>query len=109
MALAYGKPLLLCSQEPRRHPYFMIGDMQMSFWADEDELAAVVRRWVEANGPSVARRVFNHELPSPVIAPPRFTYDPGQGFVGPGLRYAGAESDGPAGARRPARRRASRR
>ena len=49
MAVAYERPLLLCSQEPRRYPYFSIGDMQMSFWLTEDELEAATRDWIALN------------------------------------------------------------
>ena len=38
MTIAYGRKLMLCSQEPRRDPYFSIGDMQMTFWSTEADL-----------------------------------------------------------------------
>src|SRR5207253_1002863 len=65
MAVAYERPLMLCSQEPRRYPYFSIGDMQMTFWLTEDELAAGVREWIALNRHAVARRVLNHQLSAP--------------------------------------------
>ena len=83
MAVAYERPLMLCSQEPRRVPYYSIGDMQMTFWAAEDELEADVKNWIRMHRAQVARRVFNYELPSPRIARPVFTYDPARRYVGP--------------------------
>jgi hypothetical protein len=88
MAIAYDKPLMLCSQEPRRYPYFMIGDMQMGFWSDEQELGQAVASWIDANRSVVARRVFNHELASATVARPVFAFDPGLRFLGPGLQKA---------------------
>jgi len=86
MAIAYARPLMLCSQEPRRYPYYSIGDMQMAFWLSEDELEATVAEWVRAKKGVVARRVFNYQLPAPAISPFAFTFDPQQRFVGPNLR-----------------------
>lgn len=86
MAIAYERPLMLCSQEPRRYPYFSIGDMQMTFWSTEDELEAEVRTWIRANRESVARRVFNYALAEPTLARPVFVYDPRQRYVGPRTR-----------------------
>lgn len=83
MAIAYERPLMLCSQEPRRYPYFSIADMQMSFWSTEDELGRATEHWVYANRESVARRVFNYELQAPVIAKPVFRFDPEQHYKGP--------------------------
>ena len=83
MAIAYERPLMLCSQEPRRYPYFSIADMQMTFWSTEDELGRSVEGWVYANRELVARRVFNYELPAPVIAKPAFRFDPEQHYEGP--------------------------
>jgi hypothetical protein len=86
MALAYERPLLLCSQEPRRHPYWSIGDMQMTFWATEDELERAVREWIAVNRRSVARDVLNYELPAPSVGRRAFAYDPAQRYVGPRTR-----------------------
>jgi hypothetical protein len=86
MAIAYQRPLLLSSQEPRRYPYFSIGDMQMSFWETEDELERVVRDWFHSNQRVGARRVFNHELEAPVVRIPTFAYDPALRYVGPKTR-----------------------
>ena len=85
MAMAYEKPLMLCSQEPRRYPYFSIGDMQMAFWSTEDELEKEVKRWIDFNRELVANRVYNYQLPDPKIAKPVFSYDPKLGYVGPGM------------------------
>lgn len=93
MAIAYERPLMLCSQEPRRYPYFSIGDMQMTFWATEDELERDVRTWIRFNGRSFARRVFNYRLPAPIYAEPVFRYDPA-------LRYVGPKTPMPSGMRR---------
>jgi hypothetical protein len=83
MAVAYDRRLMLSSQEPRRYPYFSVGDRQMTFWDTEDELEQTVRLWIRTHRESVARRVFNYELPEPRIAPPSFTYDPNQRYIGP--------------------------
>jgi len=86
MTIAYERPLLLCSQEPRRYPYFSISDMQMSFWATEDELEGAVRDWFRAHRWPAARRVLNHELAAPVVRKPRFAYDSALRYVGPKMR-----------------------
>ena len=83
MAIAYERPLMLCSQEPRRYPYFSIGDMQMAFWSTEDELEARVQEWIYANREAVARHVFNYQLKDAIISRPAFTFDPRQRYVGP--------------------------
>lgn len=76
---ALDKPLLLTSQEPRRHPYYSIGDMQMAFWHDEQELHAHACNWILRHREQVARRL----LPAPE-AP--FHYDAARRFVGPNWR-----------------------
>ena len=86
LAIAYEKPLMLCSQEPRRYPYYSIGDMQMTFWHDEAELAASVRAWIAAHPRLPRRRVLNTALPSSRLAPASFRFDPAGRFIGPGLR-----------------------
>jgi hypothetical protein len=86
MAVAYERPLMLCSQEPRRYPYYSIGDMQMAFWSSEDELETAVAEWIRAKKGLVARRVFNHQLSAPAIPPLAFTFDPELRFVGPNLK-----------------------
>ena len=83
MAIAYQRPLMLSSQEPRRYPYFSIGDLQMTFWETEDELERQTRAWVRAHARTVARRVFNHELPSPALAPAAFAYNDTRRYIGP--------------------------
>jgi hypothetical protein len=90
MTLAYERKLMLVSQEPRRYPYFSIGDLQMAFWDTEAELEQKVREWIHANREWVARRVFNNELAAlghlPNVAPASFGYDPARRFIGPNLR-----------------------
>lgn len=83
LALAYERPLLLTSQEPRRYPYFSIADMQMLFWLDEGELAEQVGDWIVKTRPVAERRVLNHELTAPLIARPTFRYDASLRYVGP--------------------------
>lgn len=86
MAIAYGRPLLLTSQEPRRYPYFSISDLQMTFWDSEADLECQVRSWVRANREAVARRVFNAELPDAVLRARPFEYDPRLRYIGPRTR-----------------------
>src|SRR5205823_14665952 len=76
MALAYNRPVMLTSEEPRRYPYFSVGDMQMTFWETEDELEKQVRTWIQAERPTVARHVYN-------ASPATFAFDPKLHFVGP--------------------------
>jgi hypothetical protein len=89
MSIAYERPLLLCSQDPRRYPYFSIGDMQMTFWTTEAQLHDCVRDWIRARRGTLARRVFNHRLTEafpgyqPLIDIAPFEYDPRQRYVGP--------------------------
>lgn len=89
MSIAYGRKLMLCSQEPRRYPYFSIGDMQMTFWATEAELHSRLREWIRTAPDSPARTVLNHRLaeadggPAPLIGEPAFTFDEGRRYVGP--------------------------
>jgi len=89
MTIAYERPLLLCSQDPRRYPYFSIGDMQMTFWTTEAQLHECVRDWIRARRGTLARRVFNHRLTDafpgyqPLIDVAPFEYDPRQRYVGP--------------------------
>lgn len=83
MAIAYERPLFLSSQEPRRYPYFSIADMQMSFWASEDELEAAVRGWIRAHQQTIARRVLNYSLTNAALAEPKFRFDASRRFLGP--------------------------
>lgn len=89
MTIAYGRKLMLCSQEPRRYPYFSISDMQMSFWSDEAELESQVREWIRTSRDSPARTVLNYGLAeaavgaAPRIKEPTFTFEPAWRFVGP--------------------------
>jgi hypothetical protein len=94
MAIAYRRPLMLSSQEPRRYPYFSIGDLQMTFWETEDELERQTRNWVRAHAGSIARRVFNHELPSPQLAPAAFAYDGTRRYIGPNTPRASPDGWG---------------
>jgi hypothetical protein len=89
MSIAYDRRLMLCSQEPRRYPYFSIGDMQMVFWATESELNIAVREWIRARRHLMARMVFNHQLEDvypdydPRLGRPVFAYDPALRYIGP--------------------------
>ncbi|HEY5705915.1 MAG TPA: hypothetical protein VIS96_10110 [Terrimicrobiaceae bacterium] len=89
MAVAYDRKLMLCSQEPRRYPYFSIGDMQMVFWSTEANLESEVKNWIQSNRESVARTVFNYQLGDayadyePKIGRPSFRYDPKNRYIGP--------------------------
>jgi hypothetical protein len=89
LSIAYERPLMLSSQEPRRYPYFSIADMQMTFWETEHHLYESVRNWIHARRGALARAVFNHRLPErfpayrPVIGAPDFVYDPAVRYVGP--------------------------
>ena len=100
MSIAYERPLMLSSQEPRRYPYFSIGDMQMTFWETEAHLYESVRNWIRARRGALARAVFNHHLQErfpayrPVIAAPEFVYDPALRYVGPWTPVSDAERIG---------------
>ncbi|MDF0674754.1 MAG: hypothetical protein P0120_10535 [Nitrospira sp.] len=83
MAIAYERPLFLSSQEPRRYPYFSVADMQMSFWAREDELETALRSWIRTHRMAVARRVLNYSLAKAVVSEPKFQFDPNRRFIGP--------------------------
>jgi hypothetical protein len=86
MAIGYDREILLCSQEPRRYPYFSVADMQMSFWLTEDELESIVAGWIRNNPHIVRQRVLNYELPDPHIPRPAFRFDPSRRFIGPNLK-----------------------
>jgi hypothetical protein len=100
MSIAYERPLMLSSQEPRRYPYFSIGDMQMTFWETEAHLYESVRHWIRARRGGLARTVFNHHLPErfpgyqAVIGAPNFNYDPALRYVGPWTPVPDAERIG---------------
>ena len=83
MAIAYERPLFLSSQEPRRYPYFSVADMQMSFWAREDELNATICGWIRTHRMAVARRVLNYSLANAVVSEPGFRFNPNRRFIGP--------------------------
>lgn len=86
LAIAYDRPLMLCSQEPRRYPYYSIGDMQMTFWEDEAELERAVGAWIAAHPDLPHRHVLNTALPESRLPRPDFQFEPENRFVGPGLR-----------------------
>jgi hypothetical protein len=92
MAIAYDRHIMLCSQEPRRYPYFSVGDMQMTFWATEAELADCVRHWIRTHSSVLGRQVFNYRLPAvypecePQIEKTTFNFDPAQRYVGPATK-----------------------
>lgn len=87
MALAYERPVMLCSREPRRYPYFSIGDMRMTFWETEAELSDSVATWIRSTPGVFARRVRNYELDGALcIARPEFRFDAARRFVGPARR-----------------------
>lgn len=86
MAEAFGKPVMLTSQEPRRYPYYSVIDHQMTFWQTEAALYEAVSAWIAARCDLPTLRVLNHELGAPAIAAPSFAYDPERRFVGPNLR-----------------------
>jgi hypothetical protein len=89
MAIAYGRKLMLCSQEPRRYPYFSIGDMQMTFWSTEADLESKVKEWIRTTRDSPARTVLNYGLADAnpkinrKIKKPSFTFDVAKRYVGP--------------------------
>jgi hypothetical protein len=91
MAIAYERPLFLSSQEPRRYPYFSVADMQMNFWAREDELEASVRGWIHAHRMAVGRRVLNYSLANAVISEPKFHFDLKRRFIGPNFVHQSVE------------------
>jgi len=93
MAVAYDRWMMLSSQEPRRYPYFSIGDMQMTFWETEEELERNVSGWIRAAREYVSRRVLNAELASVghmSRVSPTFNFDPAKRFIGPNLEAARA-------------------
>ena len=89
MTIAYGGKLMFCSQEPRRYPYFSIGDMQMTFWSTEADLECKLREWIRTTRDSPARAVLNHGLADananhqPNIKKPSFKFDVAKRYVGP--------------------------
>ena len=88
MAIAYERHIMLCSKEPRRYPYFSVGDMQMTFWATEAELSSHVREWIRTHQ-VLRRQVFNHRLGEiypgykAQIEQPVFHFDLTRRYVGP--------------------------
>lgn len=89
MSIGYERKLMLSSQEPRRDPYFSIGDMQMVFWTHEADLHATVRSWIRPRRHAIGRCVLNHQLPDVFpdydarLGRPSFVYDPSRRYIGP--------------------------
>jgi hypothetical protein len=87
MALAYGRRVLLYSQEPRRVPYYSISDLQMRFWNDEADLEEMLRGQLRNDRAALGRTVLNHVAVSdggtPRIHPPVFCFDPSRRYIGP--------------------------
>ena len=81
LSMAFDRRLMLCSREPRRYPYFSIGDQQMFFWSDENDLYQRTSHWLLAERESIGRTVLNHRLQeweasyAPVISPLPFVFD----------------------------------
>ena len=98
LATAFGRPLMLCSREPRRHPYFSVGDNQIFFWADEEELFEKTIAWIGAHRAEIARTVWNDRLSEwgsidevQIRASP-FTFDLGRSYLWPDNRpYSSTE------------------
>ena len=65
MAVAYDRPVVLTSQEPRRHPYFSIGDRQMMFWENEAELHDSLRLRLRPYRRTLGWTVLNHRVSGP--------------------------------------------
>ena len=91
MAVAYRRQIILCSQDPRRDPYFSAGDMQIIFWKNEEELNRELTKWIKNNKENLARRVYNWELPGrdhgyePKITQVRFNFNQSRRFIAPNL------------------------
>lgn len=83
LSSAFARPLLLCSREPRRYPYFSIGDLQMFFWSDERDLHERAVAWICAHRAEIARTVANTRLPEPRIRAATFTFDPERRYLWP--------------------------
>ena len=62
LSIAYDRILMLCSKEPRRYPYFSIGDMQMFFWSDERDLYEHTVNWLYRERGLVGRTILNYRL-----------------------------------------------
>lgn len=100
MSIAFGRKLLLFSQEPRRYPYYSIGDLQMVFWSNEADLECKTKELLRNCLDSFGRMTWNHQLAGPGYEPKigaiPFHFDQQQRYVGPKTpRFAGAgHSDG---------------
>ncbi len=91
MSIAYQKEVLLCSQVPRRDPYYSASDIQIEFWSDEKDLEKTVVRWLETNKAKIGRRVYNFELKerdntlSPNVNKRNFNFDKKNRYLSPNL------------------------
>jgi len=83
LAIAFGRPIMLSSREPRRYPYFSIGDMQMFFWSDERDLWYRASEWLRAHRGRLGRRVFNRELTSAKVDRKPFEFAASQSYRWP--------------------------
>jgi hypothetical protein len=89
MAVAYRRPIMLCSQEPRRVPYFSIGDMQTVFWETEADLELSVREWIRAHRDMLGREVYNRKLVDVdpgyklKVENKTFAFNPTRRYIGP--------------------------
>ncbi len=98
LASAFRRPLMLCSREPRRYPYFSIGDLQMFFWTDEEELYDRTKEWIREHRAEFSRTVWNDRLPKwgateePRIRASSFMFDPSRSYRWPENRpYSSTE------------------
>ena len=89
ISVAHHRPLMLCSREPRRYPYFSIGDLQMFFWSDERDLYERATEWLRAERASIGRTVLNNRLREwlpgyhPVVKPVEFAFDAKRRYLWP--------------------------
>ena len=89
LSVAFNRRLMLCSREPRRYPYFSIGDMQMFFWSDERDLYERASEWLRAEREAIGRTVLNYRLPEwdptyqPVVKPADFSFDAKRCYLWP--------------------------
>jgi hypothetical protein len=62
-ALAYELPVLVTCRKPRRDLYFLAGDLDVLFWADEIDLEHQLSDWLRIRRSTLGRRILNRELP----------------------------------------------
>src|SRR5579872_254190 len=95
VALAYGRPLMLSSREPRRYPYFSIGDLQMFFWAHEYDLWCQASEWLRGRRGRLGRRVLNAELSETRDAQrPAFVFEAARSYRWPENKPVGRVENG---------------